>query len=854
MDHNLEDALNLESAMGGMDFESADVVVSQADISLDTSTQEGDIAMEFEHIEEQPMLMDSGNEEIIVTDFMADQFNLQEYSIHDDQTSGMTTTEDSNQQNILASHRESVDVQFEPRGIAPVRLEVKEKPKYVAIKAAPKKSDTQTLSATREIAIAPKLPKLIPAVSGRFTIPQKTKHVAIAPQPVALITNQNNIVKKIPLSSVLKDGNQGGTVLAQIGKQLVMMPASASGQKIKLVTTGNTGAQTVQYIKTSADHAQLTPAKSFSGIQTNKPVVAKVILQGQSNVDISNQPAVITKLLPTSSASVPQTQTRYIMQRKTVPISVGKRVVMATPTKQGVKFTKKEQNVFHFKTPPKLMPVSTTGAASKVVFTSNTTTSGQNVILKTTSPQKLTQITKDGKVVIQGQKSQFHQVNIPGKGIQYIKLVSNQNPSAAKTVTKLQSSSSNTKSFVISDNKGKLVQVSAAPPPLVFSAADKRPQKLVRIAAAPLTVKATSVAGIQLEALEEYEISETVAEEEEIELNSVDSKGALRSLVANDAAQRDQNEQQLRQRQRQSLEGSDNSNSNSMEHLVPSGRSDDHPLIVISSNYVKQEADSHNRQEDDSTQMDRSNRCIETEILNSYPLSNSPTPANDSEVVTGDLGFKPRRACNCTKSQCLKLYCDCFANGEFCNSCNCNNCHNNLENEELRQKAIRACLERNPNAFRPKIGKTKSGGPDIIRRHNKGCNCKRSGCLKNYCECYEAKIACTAMCKCVGCRNVEEGLQRRHPPAASIYRPPPPPGDLKQPCSFMTMEVIEAVCQCLIAASVEDGSAENAGAATSGPGADADPVRAVIDEFSRCLQDVISASQQAVVPHYEEHA
>ncbi len=63
------------------------------------------------------------------------------------------------------------------------------------------------------------------------------------------------------------------------------------------------------------------------------------------------------------------------------------------------------------------------------------------------------------------------------------------------------------------------------------------------------------------------------------------------------------------------------------------------------------------------------------------------------------LGIR-RKHCNCNKSMCLKLYCDCFANGEFCYNCNCKECFNNLENEEERQRAIRICLERNPAAFK----------------------------------------------------------------------------------------------------------------------------------------------------------
>ncbi|VDI37753.1 Hypothetical predicted protein [Mytilus galloprovincialis] len=242
----------------------------------------------------------------------------------------------------------------------------------------------------------------------------------------------------------------------------------------------------------------------------------------------------------------------------------------------------------------------------------------------------------------------------------------------------------------------------------------------------------------------------------------------------------------------------------------------------------------------------------------SASVANSARNNNSTDGAIEPTGARPRKPCNCTKSQCLKLYCDCFANGEFCNNCNCNNCANNLVHEEERSRAIKSCLDRNPMAFHPKIGKGQIGNGN--RRHNKGCNCKRSGCLKNYCECYEAKIMCSNACKCFGCKNFEESPERRtlmHLADAAEVRvqqqtaaktklgsqisgvPSKPPTSTatgeRLPYTFITSEVAEATCACLLAQAEESERMKMPPVVQE---------RMVIEEFGRCLLQIIESANK----------
>jgi hypothetical protein len=110
--------------------------------------------------------------------------------------------------------------------------------------------------------------------------------------------------------------------------------------------------------------------------------------------------------------------------------------------------------------------------------------------------------------------------------------------------------------------------------------------------------------------------------------------------------------------------------------------------------------------------------------------------------------------CKCSKIDCLKLYCECFAKGRLCNrNCICTGCQNHAGNCHSIFHAQQVANHRNPGHF--------PGVPAFVPARR--CTCKKSSCRKNYCECYRAGVKCGAACECVDCHN--GGSCQHHDPS-----------------------------------------------------------------------------------------
>ena len=128
-----------------------------------------------------------------------------------------------------------------------------------------------------------------------------------------------------------------------------------------------------------------------------------------------------------------------------------------------------------------------------------------------------------------------------------------------------------------------------------------------------------------------------------------------------------------------------------------------------------------------------------TEIINADKIiiSDKNINNNNHNIFFTDYGFGFK--CNCQKTQCNKYYCQCYRENRYCFNCNCVGCNNQ----------------------KPEFFASNKHDPDEENNNKKNslisCTCTKSGCNKNYCECYKSKIKCNEHCRCLNCDNFDEG-------------------------------------------------------------------------------------------------
>jgi len=153
----------------------------------------------------------------------------------------------------------------------------------------------------------------------------------------------------------------------------------------------------------------------------------------------------------------------------------------------------------------------------------------------------------------------------------------------------------------------------------------------------------------------------------------------------------------------------------------------------------------------------------EKEAFSLYSAYNNNNSNNKINYIKNESGEQASKIhCTCKKTKCIKKYCECFSSGVQCYNCKCENCENKsyfIDNNSIR--TVNKGISKEEEDINEKQTNKQNNENNIESIDNNLkkliiCTCSKSGCNKNYCECFKAKIKCNNKCRCIKCLNKPE--------------------------------------------------------------------------------------------------